>query len=88
MKDEAIAINDKILQYGVLSNEQGNYQIYTFPGMTVAEMAFCTMVTIRALLIDGYIKSVDEYKALVDKYLSDPQYAVSTVEENKPNEEN
>ena len=86
MKDEAITINDKILQYGVLSNKDGNYQLYLYPGMTVAEIAFCVMVTIRALLIDGYIKSADEFTKLVIKYLTDPQYAISTVKENKKNE--
>lgn len=88
MKDEAITINDKILQYGVLSNKDGNYQLYLYPGMTVAEIAFDVMVTIRALLIDGYIKSADEFTKLVIKYLTDPQYAISTVKENKKNEEN
>lgn len=88
MKDEAITINDKILQFGVLSNADGNYQLYLYPGMTVAEIAFDVMVTIRALLIDGYIKSADEFTKLVIKYLTDPQYAISTVKENKKNEEN
>lgn len=88
MQDEAITINDKILQYGVLSNADGNYQLYLYPGMTVAEIAFDVMVTIRALLIDGYIKSADEFTKLVIKYLTDPQYAISTVKENKKNEKN
>ena len=52
MADERIEINNKILQYGVLSDESGGYQVYTYPGMTVAEMAFDVMVTIR-LLIEG-----------------------------------
>ena len=86
MKDEAITINDKILQFGVLSNADGSYQLYLYPGMTVAEIAFDVMVTIRALLIDGYIKSADEFTKLVIKYLTDPQYAISTVKENKKNE--
>lgn len=89
MKDEAIRINNKILQYGVLMSDGGDgYQLYLYPGMTVAEIAFCVMVTIRALLIDGYIKSADEFTKLVIKYLTDPQYAISTVKENEKNEEN
>ena len=88
MKDEAITINDKILQFGVLSNADGSYQLYLYPGMTVAEIAFDVMVTIRALLTDGYIKSADEFTKLVIKYLTDPQYAISTVKENEKNEKN
>lgn len=72
-EDEAIAINGKILQYGVLSDGTG-YQVYTFPGMTVAEMAFNVMVTIRLLLEGEYIKDKAEFDALVDKYYTDPQY--------------
>ena len=34
--NEKIEINGKILQYGVLSDGTG-YQVYTYPGMTVAE---------------------------------------------------
>lgn len=84
MKDEAIRINDKILQYGVLMSDDGmGYQLYLYPGMTVAEIAFCVSVTIKALLTDGYIKSADEFTKLVIKYITDPQYAVSKVEENK-----
>lgn len=88
MKKEAITIDGKILQFGVLSNADGTYQLYLYPGMTVAEIAFDVMVTIRALLIDGYIKSADEFTKLVIKYLTDPQYAISTVKENKKNEKN
>lgn len=73
-ENEKITINDKILQYGVLSGEKG-YQLYLYPGMTVAELAFNVMVTVRLLEADGYIKDKDEFLALVDKYYNDPQYA-------------
>jgi hypothetical protein len=73
-QNEKISINDKVLQYGVLSDDKG-YQVYTYPGMTVAEMAFNVMVTIRLLEKDGYIKDKAEFDALVDKYYNDPQYA-------------
>lgn len=74
MADEKIVINDKILQYGVLS-DGAKYQVYLYPGMTVAEIAFNMMVTIRLLEQDGYIKDKDELISLVDKYYNDPQYA-------------
>ena len=74
MDNEKITINDKVLQYGVLSNENG-YQVYVYPGMTVAEIAFNMMVTIRLLELDGYIKNKSEFDALVEKYYNDPQYA-------------
>ena len=74
MADERIEINNKILQYGVLSDESGGYQVYTYPGMTVAEMAFDVMVTIRLLIEGGYIKSEKDFAHLVYKYLNDPQY--------------
>lgn len=73
-QNEKIEINGKLLQYGVLGGEQG-YQAYLYPGMTVAEVAFCVMVTIRLLEQDGYIKDKDEFDALVKKYYEDPQYA-------------
>lgn len=76
-QNEKININDKVLQYGVLSDDKG-YQVYTYPGMTVAEIAFNVMVTIRLLEIDGYIKDKDEFLALIDKYYNDPQYAPVT----------
>lgn len=71
--NEKIEINGKILQYGVLSDEKG-YQVYTYPGMTVAEMAFNVMVTIRLLEDGKYIKNKDEFITLIDKYYNDPQY--------------
>ena len=74
MENEKIKINDKVLQYGVISGEDG-YQVYLYPGMTVAELAFNVMVTIRLLEKDGYIKDKAEFDALVEKYYSDPQYA-------------
>lgn len=72
--NEKISINDMILQYGVLSDDKG-YRAYLYPGMTVAEIAFCVMVTVRLLKQDGYIKSKKEFLDLVNKYYSDPQYA-------------
>lgn len=71
--NEKITINERVLQYGVLSNEKG-YQIYLYPGMTVAEIAFDVMVTIRLLMKDGYLKSKEEFLKMVDKYYDDPQY--------------
>lgn len=76
-QNEKIEINGKVLQYGVLSDDKG-YQVYTYPGMTVAEIAFNMMATIRLLEMDGYIKDKDEFLALVNKYYNDPQYAPVT----------
>ena len=75
--NEKIEINGRILQYGVLSDNSA-YQVYTYPGMTVAEIAFNMMVTVRLLEMDGYIKNKDEFLALVEKYYNDPQYAPIT----------
>lgn len=72
-QNEKITINGKILQYAVLSSDEG-YQLYLYPGMTVAEIAFDVMVTIRLLLQEGYIKSKEEFDALIEKYFNDPQY--------------
>lgn len=74
MSNEKITINDKILQYGVLSDGKG-YQVYLYPGMTVAEIAFNVMVTIRLMEKDSYIKDKSEFLALIDRYYEDPQYA-------------
>lgn len=73
-ENENISINGKILQYGVLSGEAG-YQVYLHEGMTVAEIAFDVMVTIRLLMKDGYIKNKKVFDDLVKKYFNDPQYA-------------
>lgn len=75
--NEKIEINNRILQYGVLSDDRG-YQVYTYPGMTVAEIAFNVMVTLRILEMDGYIKDKEEFLSLVEKYYNDPQYAPIT----------
>ena len=72
--NEKIEINSKILQYGVLSDDKG-YQVYLYPGMTVAEIAFNVMVTIRILEQDSYIKDKEEFLGLINKYYNDPQYA-------------
>ena len=72
--NEKIEINGKILQYGVLSDDKG-YQVYLYPGMTVAEIAFNVMVTIRLLEKDGYLNDKDNFMALINKYYDDPQYA-------------
>lgn len=71
--NEAIKINGKILQYGVLSDNIG-YQMYTYPGMTVAELAFNIMVTIKLLVSSGSLTSKEEFDNLVTKYYNDPQY--------------
>lgn len=84
MADEKIVINDKILQYGVLSDGT-KYQVYLYPGMTVAEIAFNMMVTIRLLEQDCYIKDKDELISLVDKYYNDPQYAPITEVHDEQN---
>ena len=74
-QNEKISIDGKILQMGVLyTPETGGYQIYVYPGMTVAEMAFDTMVMIRLLIQDGCIKNKKEFDDLVKKYFADPQY--------------
>ena len=83
-QNEKIIINGKVIQYGVVSNENG-YQVYLYPGMTVAEIAFDMMVTIRLLEQDGYIKDKAEFDALIDKYYNDPQYAPIT---EVPDEQN
>ena len=73
--DEKIKINDKILQLGVMFNpDENGYQLYLYPGMTVAEMAFDVMVMIRLLIKDDYIKTKKEFDDLVKKYFNDPQY--------------
>ena len=82
--NEKIKINGKILQYGVLSGEEG-YQVYLYPGMTVAELAFNVMATIRLLLIDGYIKDKKEFDDLVTKYFDDPLYEPTKVVKNEQN---
>lgn len=82
MADEKIVVNGKILQYGVLSSDEG-YQVYTYPGMTVAEMAFNVMVTLRLLEDGGYLKDKDEFIELINKYYNDPQY--KPVEKDEKN---
>lgn len=73
--NEKIKINNKDLQYGVLYDEaKTSYQLYLAPDMTVAEMAFDIMVTIRILISSGYIKNKGEFIKLVNKYFNDPQY--------------
>lgn len=74
MNNEKVEINGKTLQYGVLSGKDG-YQVYLYPGMTIAEIAFNVMVTIRLLMKDGHIKKKTEFDRLVKKYFDDPQYA-------------
>lgn len=73
MANEKITVNGKILQYGVLSDDKG-YQVYTYPGMTIAEIAFNVMVTIRLFEDGKYINSKEEFLDLVNKYYNDPQY--------------
>jgi len=74
--NEGIKINGKILQYGVLSDEEGlSYQVYLYPSMTVNEIAFNMAVTMKLLLKDGHIKSKKKFVRLIDNYFTDPQYA-------------
>lgn len=81
---EKIEINGKILQYGVLSDGKG-YQVYLYPGMTVAEIAFNVMVTTRLLEDGGYINNKAEFDALIEKYYNDPQYAPIKEDPNGQN---
>lgn len=71
--NEKITINDKILQYGILSSDEG-YQMYVYPGMTVQELAFDIAVTIKLLKQEKYIKSKKEFLNMVNHYYSDPQH--------------
>lgn len=81
-QNERIEINERLLEYGVLSKD-GAYQVYTYPGMTVAEIAFCMMVTIRLLEQGKYIENKDDMLALINKYYDDPQYAPLEVKVNE-----
>lgn len=75
-QNEKITINNRRLMLGVLSTEDGTgYQLYTTPGLSVAEIAFEMMVIIRMLEADNYIKNKDDVIALMNKYYNDPQYA-------------
>lgn len=80
--NEKIEINNKMLQYGVVSDGT-NYQVYLYPGMTVAEIAFNIMVTIRLLEDGEYIKDKAEFDALIEKYYNDPQYAPLEVKDGQ-----
>jgi hypothetical protein len=83
---ETVKINGKILQYGVLSSEDGRgYQVYLYPGMTVAEIAFNVMVTIRLLEQGCYLNTKEEFDALVNRYYTDPQYAPLEVPDGTDN---
>ena len=80
-ENESIVINDRVLQYGVLHSDNG-YQVYVYPGMTVAEIAFNVMVTIRLLESGGYLNDKNELIDLITKYYDDPQYAPLEGENN------
>lgn len=82
--DEKVTINGKNLLYGVLCDDDGNYQCYLFPGTTVGEIAFDMMVTIRLLMQENYLSDEEAFFSLIRKYLTDPQYA--PVEKNKEGE--
>lgn len=88
-ENEILALNNRLLMLGVLATEDGSgYQLYTAPGMSVAEIAFDVMVIIRLMLQDGYLKSKEEFDALVQKYFTDPQYApLETEKEETSNEQ-
>lgn len=82
-QNEKITINGKILQYGVVSNGEA-YQVYLYPGMTIAELAFNVMVTIRLLEHDGYLKEKADFYKLIEKYYNDAQYApIKEVEDGQ-----
>ena len=81
-QNERIIINDRMLEYGVVSKD-GEYQVYLYPGMTVAEIAFCMMVTARLLEQGKYINNKDELIDLINKYYDDPQYAPLEVKDEQ-----
>lgn len=81
-QNERIVINNKMLEYGVVSKD-GEYQVYLYPGMTVAEIAFCMMVTARLLEQGKYINNKDELIDLINKYYDDPQYAPLEVKDEQ-----
>lgn len=69
------------LVYGVFceadtENPTGaNYIIQAHQGSSVNEIAFCVALTIRALTDDKHITDYKSFISLVEKYLTDPQYA-------------
>lgn len=71
---DCIEIDNKILQVGVLSNPDGKYQAYLYPGMTINETAFCMMVLIRLLEKGGHVTK-DAFIGLVEKYYNDEKYS-------------
>jgi hypothetical protein len=85
-QNERIEINGRLLEYGVVSKE-GEYQVYLYPGMTVAEIAFCMMVTMRLLERGKYIETKDDVIKLINKYYDDPQYAPIDEKLEVPNEQ-
>lgn len=60
--------------------ETSLYTVKADKGTSVNEMAFATMVVIRTLIKNGYLKNRHEFIQLVHKYFNDPQYEEVTFD--------
>lgn len=60
--------------------ETSLYTVKADEGTSVNEMAFATMVVIRTLIKNGYLKNRHEFIQLVHKYFNDPQYEEVTFD--------
>lgn len=82
-----VSTNNENLVYGVFCEANGedaggvNYTIQAHQGSSVNEIAFCVALTIRALTDDKHIADHKSFISLVEKYLTDPQYAPICNEE-------
>lgn len=84
-----VSTNNENLVYGVFceaSDTGANYTIQAHKGSSVNEIAFCVALTIRALTDDKHIADHKSFISLVEKYLTDPQYAPINKEEVETDE--
>ena len=87
-----VSTNNENLVYGVFCEANGenasgvNYTIQAHQGSSVNEIAFCVALTIRALTDDKHIADHKSFISLVEKYLTDPQYAPIAKEEVETDE--
>lgn len=64
------------------NDQTNNYKVELASGSSVPEAAFCVAVLIKSLLKTGYIKKIDDFTELTNKYLTDSQYAELKGAEN------
>lgn len=67
-------MDEKLIISVSFDETNGNYKVQAGEGSSVPEVAFAMSVIMKCFLKEKLIDNIDDFTALIKKYLTDPQY--------------